>query len=106
MPRDLPPLNALRVFECASRHLNFTKASDELFVTQGAVSRQIKQLEEYLQEPMFYRDGPKIELTPAGQKYRDFVSEALAIIRRGTVELRRTSSNPILTVSVLPSFAA
>ena len=105
MSRDLPPLNALRMFESASRHLNFTKASEELFVTQGAVSRQIKLLEDNLQQPLFVRDGPKVGLTPAGEKFRDAVREGLAIIRRGTAELRRMSATPTLTVSVLPSFA-
>jgi len=105
MSRDLPPLNALRMFESASRHLNFTKASEELFVTQGAVSRQIKLLEDNLQQPLFVRDGPKIGLTPAGEKLRDAVREGLAIIRRGTAELRHLSATPTLTVSVLPSFA-
>ena len=105
MARDLPPLNALRMFEAASRHLNFTKASEELFVTQGAVSRQIKLLEDNLQQPLFVRDGPKLDLTPAGERYRDVIREGLAIIRRGTADLRRMSASPVLTVSVLPSFA-
>ena len=105
MPRDLPPLNALRAFESAARHLNFTKASEELFVTQGAVSRQIKQLEEDLRQPLFRRDGPRIELTRVGRNYRDSIVEGLAIIRRGTAEIRRRSTTPALTVSVLPSFA-
>ncbi|WP_240796824.1 LysR family transcriptional regulator [Terasakiella sp. SH-1] len=48
MPRKLPPLNALRAFEAAARHLSFTRAADELFVTQAAVSHQVKGLEEYL----------------------------------------------------------
>lgn len=105
MPRDLPPLNALRAFESAAQHLNFTKASEELFVTQGAVSRQIKRLEQDLGYPLFRRDGPKIELTPIGAAYRDAVVEGLSVIRRGTAKVRRQSARPTLTVSVLPSFA-
>lgn len=105
MARDLPPLNALRMFEAAARHLNFTKAAEELFVTQGAVSRQIRLLEDNLQQALFVRDGPRVELTPAGERYRDAVREALGIIRRGTAELKRLSAAPTLTVSVLPSFA-
>lgn len=105
MARDLPPLNALRMFEAASRHLNFTKASQELFVTQGAVSRQIKLLEDNLQQSLFVRDGSKLGLTPAGERYREAIRDGLAIIRRGTTDLRRVSTSPTLTVSVLPSFA-
>lgn len=105
MPRDLPPLNALRAFESAARHLNFTKASEEMFVTQGAVSRQIKQLEEDLGRPLFHREGPKIELTPLGANYRDSITEGLSVIRRATAKVRQHSKTPVLTVSVLPSFA-
>lgn len=105
MPRDLPPLNALRAFESAAQHLNFTKASEELFVTQGAVSRQIKRLEEDLGLPLFRRDGPKIVLTPVGAMYRDAIIEGLSVIRRGTAKVRQQSARPTLTVSVLPSFA-
>jgi len=93
------------MFEAASRHLNFTKASEELFVTQGAVSRQIKLLEDSLQQPLFVRDGTKLQLTAAGENYRRVIREGLAIIRRGTADLRRLSASPTLTVSVLPSFA-
>jgi len=105
MPRDLPPLNALRAFESAAQHLNFTKASEELFVTQGAVSRQIKRLEQDLGRPLFHRDGPKIELTPSGATFRDAISEGLAVIRQGTARVRRQAATPTLTLSVLPSFA-
>lgn len=105
MPRDLPPLNALRAFESAALHLNFTKASEELFVTQGAVSRQIKRLEEDLGRPLFHRDGPNIELTPLGAAYRDAIIEGLAVIRRGTARVRKQAATPTLTLSVLPSFA-
>lgn len=105
MARDLPPLNALRMFDAAARHLNFTKASEELFVTQGAVSRQIKLLEENLQQALFERDGSKLHLTAAGEAYRDAVREGLAIIRRGTADIHRRAASPTLTISVLPSFA-
>lgn len=105
MPHDLPPLNALRMFEAAARHLNFTRASEELFVTQSAISRQIKLLEDNLQQALFVRDGPRIELTPAGERFRDTVRAALSIIRRSTAEMRRLSAAPTLTVSVPPAFA-
>lgn len=106
MPRDLPSLKAIRVFECAARHLNFTRAAEELFVTQGAVSRQIKLLEDELGHKLFHRDGPKIELTQIGKQYHQVLQEGLGIIKRGTSELHRQASTPSLTISVLPSFAA
>ena len=106
MPRDLPSLNAVRVFECAARHLNFSRAADELNVTQSAVSRQIKVLEEQLGQSLFQRAGPTVHLTSAGTIYQATVTEALSALRRGTAELRRTAASPALTVSVLPSFAS
>lgn len=105
MPRDLPSLNAIRIFESAARHLNFSRAADDLSVTQGAVSRQIKVLEEQLGLPLFERAGPKLSLTRAGEYYQGKVSEALTLLRRGTAELRQSRSSPTLTVSVLPTFA-
>jgi LysR family transcriptional regulator, glycine cleavage system transcriptional activator len=94
------------MFEAAARHGNFTRAAEQLHVTQGAVSRQIKHLEDDLGLALFQRDGPKIELTDAGALLFKAADEALAILRRGTVDLRRLSATPTLTVSVLPSFAA
>lgn len=104
--RDLPSLNAIRVFESAARHLNFTRAADELSVTQGAVSRQIKTLEDQLGQPLFRRAGPKLQLTSAGEQYQVKVAEALTLLRRGTAEIRRAAASPALTVSVLPTFAS
>ena len=76
MARDLPSLNAVRVFEAAARHLNFSRAADELSVTQSAVSRQIKVLEEQLGRPLFRRSGPVLSLTSAGAMYPVQVAEA------------------------------
>jgi len=61
--RQLPPLNSLRAFEATARHLSFTKAADELNVTAGAVSQQVKQLEAYLGIQLFLRKNRKILLT-------------------------------------------
>ena len=69
MKRRLPPLISLRVFEAAARHLSFTRAADELCVTQAAVSHQIKALEEWLGVPLFIRLNRAIKLTEAGQKF-------------------------------------
>lgn len=104
--RDLPSLNAIRMFEAAAQELSFTRAAERLHVTQGAVSRQIKLLENELGKPLFRREGRRLALTEAGEQYRAVVDEALAAIRRGTARLRQQGKAPTLTLSVLPSFAA
>ncbi len=105
MPRHLPPLNALRAFEAAARHLSFTKAAAELHVTQAAVSHQVKALEEYLQTPLFRRQNRAILLTDAGQAYLPPVREALDAIAAATTEVARTRAVGPLRISTLPSFA-
>lgn len=102
----LPPMNALRVFESAARHLSFTKAADELFVTQGAVSHQIKSLEDFLGQNLFTRRGRRLLLTETGQMYLLPVRKALDEIRYATQQLKQQDSQGVLTVAVLPSFAA
>jgi LysR family glycine cleavage system transcriptional activator len=106
MKRDMPSLNAVRMFEAAARYQNFTRAADALFVTQGAVSRQVKQLEVEIGCELFRRDGPKLHLTDDGARFYAAVTEGLGAIRRGTLELKRALAVPSLTISVLPSFAA
>ena len=69
MNKKLPPLNALKAFESAARHLNFTKAAEELFVTQAAVSHQIKLLEDFLGAKLFYRRNRQLELTETSSQY-------------------------------------
>lgn len=84
----LPPLSALRAFESAARHCSFTKAARELFVTQSAISRQVRSLEEYLGVELFIRHHKAIALTPEGQVYmRDLV----AAFSRMEVATRRVS---------------
>ena len=68
MSRPLPPLNALRAFEAAARHLSFTRAAEELDVTPGAISQQIRQLEEFAGAPLFRRTGRQVLLTDAGHE--------------------------------------
>lgn len=63
----LPPLNALRVFEAAARHLSFKEAANELSITQAAVSHQVKSLEEYLGVELFRRSGRGVQLTEAAR---------------------------------------
>ena len=67
MRRRLPPLAALRAFEAAARHLSFSQAAAELFVTHGAISHQVRSLEEYLGFPLFRRLPRRVVLTEAGE---------------------------------------
>ena len=106
MARRIPPLTALRAFEAAGRHLSFTKAADELHVTQAAVSHQVKSLEEYLGLKLFRRLNRTLLLTDAGQLYLPPLTDAFECIDRATHRLRRQLGRARLTVSVLPSFAA
>jgi len=105
MPRRLPPLNALRAFEAAARHLSFTKAAAELHVTQAAVSHQVKALEDYLRTPLFRRQNRAILLTDAGQAYLPPVREALDAIAAATAEVTQIRATGPLRISTLPSFA-
>ncbi|MDV7339681.1 transcriptional regulator GcvA [Terasakiella sp. A23] len=106
MARKLPPLNALRAFEAAARHLSFTRAADELFVTQAAVSHQVKSLEEHLGIKLFKRLNRALMLTDEGQKYFPDVRDALDQLARATQALHKSDTSGVLTVSVMPSFAS
>ena len=102
--RRLPPLGAVRAFEAAGRQLSFSKGADELNVTQGAVSRQIRMLEDYLGQPLFRRLTRRVELTPFGESYLASVAAALDEIEHATARAR--SSTRVLSVSILPSTGA
>jgi len=106
MARRLPPLNALRAFEAAARHLSFTKAAEELFVTQAAVSHQVKALEAWLGQSLFMRKSRALYLTEAGQTYLGPLGHAFDEIDTATARLSALDSSGTLTVSVLPSIAA
>jgi LysR family glycine cleavage system transcriptional activator len=106
MSRRLPPLNALRAFEAAARHLSFLKAAEELNVTAGAVSQQIKTLEDHLSLKLFRRQARGVLLTDAGQRYGKRIGELLDQIAAATRDLGRQSGGPVLTVTTMPSFAA
>ena len=103
--RRLPPLNALRAFEAAGRHLSFTNAADELAVTQAAVSHQVKALEEWFGQPLFRRRNRQVFLTELGQAYLPAVTTALDGLDEATRRLMRQDDAGRLTVSVLASFA-
>ena len=106
MSRRLPPLNGLRAFEAAARHLSFTKAADELHVTQAAISHQVKALEEHLGIALFRRLNRALMLTEEGQSYMPALREAFDRIDHATARLASFDARGPLTLSVLPSFAA
>jgi LysR family glycine cleavage system transcriptional activator len=99
------PLNALRVFEAAARQLSFTKAGEELGMTQTAVSYQVKLLEENIGEPLFIRKARQVQLTEAGQKLAPKVAEAFNSLREAVDNLRDTSDTT-LTIHSTATFAS
>lgn len=103
--RKLPPLNALKSFEAAARHLSFTKAAEELYVTQAAVSHQVKALEDYLAMPLFLRRNRSLLLTEAGQNYYLDIKSILEQLTQATNKLMLSTERGTLAVSVPPSFA-
>ena len=103
--RRLPPLNSLRAFEAAARHLSFTKASEELFVTQAAVSHQIKHLEEFLDIRLFNRKNRTLTLTEEGARYWPQINNIFEQLKSATEELHAAGASGHLTVSVPPTFA-
>jgi LysR family transcriptional regulator, glycine cleavage system transcriptional activator len=106
MPRRLPPLNTLRSFEAAARYESFTRAAEELNVTQGAVSQQVKALEIQLGIKLFNRERQRLTITSAGRDYLVVIREALDHIGAGTERLMQRQSAGVLTVSTSLDFAA
>jgi LysR family transcriptional regulator, glycine cleavage system transcriptional activator len=107
MARRLPPLNSLRAFEAGARHLSFTRAADELHVTQAAVSHQVKALEDHLGVRLFRRLTRRLALTEEGRALLPAVSEAFDRIAEAAERIGRDAGRSrTLTVSVTPSFGA
>ena len=106
MPRRMPPLNAVKAFEAAARHESFTRAAEELCVTQGAVSHQVKALEAELGLKLFNRERQRLVITEAGRAYLIVVRDAFDRIAAGTERLLQRQSGGALAVSVSPNFAA
>ena len=104
--RRLPPLNALRAFEAAARHLNFSRAADELSVTPGAVSQQIQNLEDYVGVALFKRTPKGLLLTDPAQIALPALREAFDRLADAASMLTAAVDGRRLTVSVAPSFAA
>jgi LysR family glycine cleavage system transcriptional activator len=105
MRRSLPPLNALRAFEAAARHLSFTDAADELAVTQAAISHQIRGLEDRMGLKLFVRRNREILLSEAGQAYLPGVRQAFDLLHDATERLLKTDASGPLTVTTTASFA-
>ena len=106
MPRRLPPLNSLRSFEAAGRHLSFTLAAQELSVSQAAVSQQVKALEQQLGVHLFRRLPRQLSLTMAGETLLPVVSESLDLIASAVTAIRDNPGKEKLSVRLAPSFAA
>eukprot|EP00919_Chromeraceae_sp_WS-2016_P060715 GHVR01144139.1.p1 GENE.GHVR01144139.1~~GHVR01144139.1.p1 ORF type:complete len:306 (-),score=13.77 GHVR01144139.1:34-951(-) len=105
MAARLPPLNALRAFEASARHLSFTRAADELFVTQAAISHQIKSLEEHLGIKLFMRKNRALLLTEEGQSYFLDIKDIFSSILEATEKLLSRGAKGAITLSLPPSFA-
>ena len=103
---NLPPLNALRVFESAARHLSFTKAAEELNVTPGAVSQQIKTLEDFVGAKLFRREKRALLLTDEAQASLPILREGFDRLLDASKILTSRADTGRLTVSVAPSLAA
>ena len=106
MRRKLPSTQALNCFEAAARHQSFTRAAQELNLTQGAVSRQVAVLEDFLGVPLFKRTQHGMVLTPAGADYARHVRQRLDALERDAVELMgRRGQGDSLTLAAVPTFA-
>ena len=106
MSRPLPPLNSLRAFEAAARHLSFTKAADELHVTPAAISHQIKALEDHCGAPLFRRLTRALALTENGKAALPLLEEGFDRLAEGAARLGPPPDSRLLTVSAAPSFCA
>lgn len=104
LKRELPPLNGLVTFEAAARLASFTRAADELHVTQAAVSRQIQRLEHHLGTRLFHRGHNRLELTGAGRRLHEAVADGLATIGRGVRRVRLAEAEPPVTLSATIAF--
>jgi len=106
MARPLPPLNALRAFESAGRHLSFTKAAAELNVTPAAIGHQVRALEELLEVRLFRRLTRALRLTDAGKAALPTLREGFDKLTQGVEQMRAHCESGVLTISVSPSFGA
>lgn len=105
MKRSLPPLNGLRAFEAAARHMSFTDAAEELSVTQAAISHQVRGLEQRLGLKLFVRRNRSLLLSEAGQAYLPAVRSAFDQLNEATEKLLQKDRGGHLTVTTTSSFA-
>ena len=103
---SLPPTNSLVVFEAAARHMNFTRAAEELSVTQSAVSRQVQLLEDFLGTTLFQRHARGLQLTREGERLHRAVSMGLEHIANVAADIRRHRGPAELTVATSVTFAS
>lgn len=101
----LPPIGAIRAFEAAARHQNFTRAAEELGMTQATVSYQIKMLEERLGAPLFVREPRRVRLTAVGKRLAPAVTDAFVALKTAFAEARGDTDR-VLSIAVTPTFAA
>ena len=106
MHKPMPPLNALRAFEAAARHLSLTKAAKELHVTAGALSHQIRGLEELLGLKLFERRVRSIALTPAGKMLYPGLQTGFTHIHDAVESLSSAGEERALVISTAPGFTS
>lgn len=106
VPHRPLPLDSLRSFEAVARRLSFSAAAEELHLTQPAISRQIKALEEELGAPLFHRATRRVELTAAGQTLLRVVAPSLARLDACVRQIRMTRSRELVSVTTFPSMAS
>ena len=106
MKRKLPPLNALKVFEVAGRTENFSKAAEELFITQSAVSKQIRTLEQNLNTQLFFRKSGVIRITEAGEQLLENIIQAFDLLETGIQPFYEDNIKERLTVNITPSLSS
>lgn len=107
MERNLPPLNAIKAFEAAARHLNLTHAAEELGVTQGAISKQVIALEDYIGTKLFERAPNGLVLTDEGRSIRETVTPAFEMLGQTFTRFsRRPPRSNVFRISTVASFAA
>jgi LysR family glycine cleavage system transcriptional activator len=100
---NLPPLSAIRAFEAAARHGSFTKAAEELGMTQAAISYQVKMLEDRVGTPLFLRQARKVVLSEAGRRLAPGIEEAFQRLAAAFASLRETDQN-VLSMTVVNTF--
>lgn len=105
MKRGRLPLTALRSFEAAGRHVSFSRAAEELFVSQAAISRQVRELEAFVGQQLFERLHRRVELTETGRRLIDRLTRSFDEIDRCLTEIRATPVQALVEISVEPSFA-